>query len=39
MYNGTCLIWHNKGPEKCVGLYWMSEYPGFILVNRNTLGL
>jgi hypothetical protein len=23
---------------KCVGLYRMSEYSGFILVNKNTLG-
>ena len=34
----TCLIRHNKGPGKCVGLYRMSKYSGFILVNRNTLG-
>ena len=27
-----------KGPGTCVGLYRMSEYSGFILVNRNTLG-
>ena len=32
-----CLIQHTKGPGKCVGLYRMSEYSGFILVNRNTL--
>ena len=37
-YSGTCLIRHTKGPEKCVGLYWISEYSGFILVKRNTLG-
>ena len=37
-YSGTCLIRHSKGPEKCVGLYRMSEYSGFILVKRNTLG-
>ena len=35
---GTCLIGHTKGPGKCVGLYRMSEYPGFVLVTRNTLG-
>ena len=29
-YSGTCLIWHTKGPGKCVGLYRMSEYSGFI---------
>ena len=28
----TCLIRHTKGPGKCVGLYRMSEYSGFILV-------
>ena len=38
IYSGTCLIWHTKGPGKCVGLYRMSEYSGFILVNRTTLG-
>jgi hypothetical protein len=38
MYSGTCLIWHTNGPGKCVRLYRMSEYSGFILVNRNTLG-
>jgi hypothetical protein len=37
-YSGTCLIWHTQGPGKCVGLYRMSEYSGFILVNRNALG-
>ena len=37
-YYGTCLIRHTKGPGKCVGLYRMSEYSGFILFNRNTLG-
>jgi hypothetical protein len=30
--SGTCLIWHTKGPRKCVGLYRMSKYSGFILV-------
>ena len=35
---GTCLIRHTKGPWKCVGLYRMSEYSGFILVNRTKLG-
>jgi hypothetical protein len=34
----TCLIWHTKGPGKCVGLYRISEYSGFHLVNRYTLG-
>jgi len=34
----TCLIWHNNGPGKCVGLHRMSEYSDSILVNRNTLG-
>ena len=38
MYSGTCLIRHTKGSGKCVGLYRMSEYSGFILVNRTTLG-
>jgi hypothetical protein len=28
----TCLIWHTKGPGKCVRLYRMSEYSGFILI-------
>ena len=37
-YRGTCLIRHTKGPGKCVRLYRMSEYLGFILVNRNSLG-
>ena len=36
-YSGTCLIRHTKGPGKCVRLYMMSDYSGFILVNRNTL--
>jgi hypothetical protein len=30
---GTYLI-----QGKCIGLYRMSEYSGFILVDRNTLG-
>jgi hypothetical protein len=34
----TCLIRHTKGPEKCVGLYRVSEYSDFILVNTNILG-
>ena len=38
MYSETCLIRHTKGPGKYVGLYTMSEYSGYILVNRNTLG-
>ena len=29
---------NTKGPGKYVGLFRMSEYKGFILVNRNTLG-
>ena len=37
-YSGTYLIRHTKGLGKCVRLYNMSEYSGFILVNRNTLG-
>jgi hypothetical protein len=37
-YSGTCLIWHTKGPVKCIGLYKMLEYSGFILVKCNTLG-
>ena len=32
------LIRHTKGPGKCVGLYRMSEYSGFILVYRNNFG-
>ena len=36
-YSRICLIRHHKGPGKRVGLYRMSEYSGFILVNRNTL--
>jgi hypothetical protein len=34
----TCLIRHTMRPGKCVRLYRISEYSGFILVNRNTLG-
>ena len=37
-YSGICLIWQTKGPRKCVGLYRMSEYSGFILVYRNNFG-
>ena len=37
-YSGTCLIRHTKGPGKCVGLYRMSEYSGFNLGHRYTLG-
>ena len=37
-YSGTCLIQHTNGPGKCVGLYRISEYSHFILVNRNTFG-
>jgi len=36
--NTVELIRHTKRPEKCVGLYRMSEYSGFILINRTTLG-
>jgi hypothetical protein len=36
--NNVIKTVHTKGPGKCVGLYMMSEYSGFILVNRNTLG-
>jgi hypothetical protein len=36
IYSGTCLIRHFKGLGKCVGLYRMSEYSGFILANSNT---
>ena len=28
--SGTCLIRHTKGPEKCVGLYRVSENSGFL---------
>ena len=38
MYCGTCLIRHTKGTGKCVGLYRMLEYSGFILLNIITLG-
>jgi hypothetical protein len=38
MHRGNCQIWHTKGLGKSVRLYRMSEYSGFILVNRNTLG-
>jgi hypothetical protein len=37
MYSETCLIRPTKGPGKCVGLYSMSEYSGFILINRNNM--
>ena len=37
-YSETCPIRHNREPGKCVWLCRMSEYSGFILVNRNTLG-
>jgi hypothetical protein len=37
MYSRTCIIRHTKGPGKCAALYMMSEYSGFILVNRTTL--
>jgi hypothetical protein len=33
-----CLFRHTRRPGKCVRLYRMLEYSGFILVNRNTLG-
>ena len=38
LYSGTCLIRHTKGPEKCIRLYRILEFSGFISVNRNTLG-
>jgi hypothetical protein len=38
IYSGTYLIRHTMGQGKCVRLYRMSEYLGFILVNINTLG-
>ena len=38
IYSGTCLIRHTKGPGKCVGLYRMSEYSSFILLNIIALG-
>ena len=38
MYSGTCVTRHTKGPGICIGLYRMSEYSSFILVNRNTFG-
>jgi hypothetical protein len=38
LYSGTYLIRYTKGPGKCVELYRMSEFSGFILVNRYTLG-
>jgi hypothetical protein len=34
-YSGTCLIWHTKGPGKCVRLYRMSECWDFIFENKN----
>ena len=37
-YSETCLIRNTKALGKCVGLYSMSEYSGFILGNQNTLG-
>ena len=36
-YSETRLIRNTKGLGKCVGLYRMSEYSGFILGNQNTL--
>jgi hypothetical protein len=36
--NRTCLIRHSNGPGKCLGLYRMLVYSGFILVNSYTLG-
>jgi hypothetical protein len=38
IYSGTSLIRHTNEPGKCMELYRMLEYSGFILVNRNTLG-
>jgi hypothetical protein len=37
IYSGTCQIRHTKVTGKCVGLYRMSQYSGFILVNRKLL--
>jgi hypothetical protein len=37
-WNLSNLTHQTKGPGKCVRLYRMSEYSGFILINRNTLG-
>jgi hypothetical protein len=34
----TCLIDIPRGSGKCVGLYRMSEYSAFMLVNIYTLG-
>jgi hypothetical protein len=39
LYSGTCLIRHTKGPGKCVRLYSMSEYSGFILVRERPFNL
>ena len=38
IYSGTCLIWLTKGHMKCVRLYRISVYSGFIIVQRNILG-
>ena len=35
MYSGTCLIRNTKGPEKCVGLYRMSENSGFLFNSQK----
>jgi hypothetical protein len=34
----SCLIRHTNGTGKCVGLYRILQYSGFILVSRNSLG-
>jgi hypothetical protein len=34
-YSGTCLIRHTQVHGKCVGLYRMSKYSGFILVLQS----
>ena len=39
LYSAICLFRHTKGSGKYLGLYKMSEYSGFILVNRNTFEL
>ena len=37
-YSGTYLNQHTKWPGKSVGLYRMSEYSGYILVNKKYFG-
>jgi hypothetical protein len=33
-YSGTRLIRHTKGPGKCVGMYRLSKYSGFIMLTE-----